>query len=147
MNQDITRKEFLKNLGLSSAALWAVYCGIGLSACESEEVIPQGSVNTTRLDFNVDINDKANVELKYNGGFIVINDIVVAKTLAGKYVAVSVLCPHQLNKDIIYSNGYFLCIIHGSKFDEKGKVIGGPAKTDIKQYQVVQNENILRIIG
>jgi cytochrome b6-f complex iron-sulfur subunit len=144
--QSISRKEFLKNLGLSSSALWAIYCGVGLSACSSEEVIPQGS-SSDRLDFNIDMNDRQYSELKYNGSYVVVNDVVVAKTLAGKYAAVSVLCTHQLNKDIVYSSGYFLCIIHGSKFDDAGHVIKGPAKTDIKQYQVVQNENILRIIG
>ena len=144
MNNIISRQQFLKNLGLGSSALWAVYCSVSLTSCTNEDpnVTP---ASIKKLSFDINLNDVANANLKTNGGYIVLNDVVIAKTLTGKVVAVSRICSHQANKEIIYQAGEFFCTVHGSRFDESGKVLGGPAKNNILQYNVTQSSNVLTI--
>lgn len=140
---NISRKEFLKNLGLSSTALWAIYCSASLSSCKNETLAP--TTQPSKIDFTLDLTAPLNASLKTKGGFVVKNDVVIANTMAGKLVAVSLICSHQQNKNIIYANGEFACTVHGSRFDDTGKVLGGPAKSNITQYQVSQTNNTLRI--
>jgi Rieske Fe-S protein len=144
MNHIISRKQFLKDLGLSSSALWAVYCSVSLSACKNEDANMTPNVNT-KLSFSLNLSDQAYANLKTNGGYVVVNDVVIAKTITGTFVAVSRICSHQANKAIVYNAGEFFCTVHGSRFSESGKVIGGPAINNILQYQVVLLSNTLTI--
>lgn len=60
--------------------------------------------------------------------------VIVAHTEAG-FVACSAVCPHK-KCDVEYrlSDKQFVCPCHNSRFDEAGKVLKGPAKTDLKPF-------------
>jgi cytochrome b6-f complex iron-sulfur subunit len=145
------RAEFLKNLGLSGAAIMATYCLGSLTACSNEE--PKPAASTTNPDNNnsvfiLDLNDQANSALQANGGFIYKSGVIVARTKDGNYVAVSQACTHQgvpvtykLDKD------QFNCPLHQSNFSTTGSVANGPATTPLKQYKVELNSstNTLRV--
>ncbi len=132
------RKQFLKLTGLSASALLFANCFIG---CDDS-----GINAPSKVDFTVDLNDANYSSLKDNGSFVVVNGILIAKTVSGSYIAVSAKCTHdgvtvqyQSNQDRIE------CPAHGSIFLNSGKRQSGPAQKDLVQYKIEMNGNVLRI--
>ena len=75
------RREFLEKLGLGAAFVITTAC---LQSCSKDSSGP--------VDFTLNLDDAANSALKTNGGYVISNNTVVARTLAGEYVAVPVKC-------------------------------------------------------
>jgi cytochrome b6-f complex iron-sulfur subunit len=140
----IERRDFLKNLGLGGAALMAVYCAGMLSSCKSADVTPSVA------QFSLNLDDAANAPLKTNGGYIIKNEVVIAKTAKGDYVAVTVLCRHENLKQVIYqkSSDEFYCTAHQARFDLTGKGLNQNGKDGLKTYPVViQDSGKTLLIG
>ncbi|HEX8238084.1 MAG TPA: Rieske (2Fe-2S) protein [Abditibacteriaceae bacterium] len=78
-------------------------------------------------------------KLQEIGGFDTIevggDKIVVAHTAADTFVACSAVCPHR-GGPIYYDKDtqQFFCPLHNSRFALDGKVVRGPAKSDLKSY-------------
>jgi cytochrome b6-f complex iron-sulfur subunit len=108
----MTRKEFLSSLGIGAAFVLTTNC---LQSCKSEAVSP--------ADFTLNLDDAANANLKTNGGYIISNNAVVARTTTGSYVAATVICSHEGEKKVYYkkSSNIFECTSHGAQFDLNGK--------------------------
>lgn len=148
------RGEFLRSLGLSTSTLMAFYClGTTMTACGSKDDDPtpdpdpnpgtgsgsgiSGTTSGNAINFTVDMTNSNNTKLKTNGGFIITGDVLVAKTTAGAYVALSKICTHEGNP-VTYresSNDVF-CQTHGSTFSITGAVTNGPAASPLKTYTV-----------
>ncbi|MCX7880359.1 MAG: Rieske (2Fe-2S) protein [Ignavibacteria bacterium] len=131
------RKEFLKITGLSAASLALIYC---LGGCESSSNAP------SNIDFTIDLNDDKYLRLKVTGGFVIVNDILIARTLDGSFVAIAARCTHEgeileyrLDTNLLY------CPRHGSEFSTSGKRVSGPARKDLIQYKIEVKGNVLRI--
>lgn len=141
--EKINRLEFLKKLGLSGASLMAVYCGVTMSSCKNED---NATPSNSGKMITYDINTIKNGDLKNKGGFFVDtnNDIVIANTSDNGYVAVTLICTHQQNKNIIYSTNRFICPVHGAIFDNTGKNLS-VAPTPLTTYKVTQSGNILTV--
>lgn len=131
----MNRLDFLKALGLSGAALMAA-----LTACQREEVIPTGPV-----DFDVDLDDVANIHLTRIGGFIVRYGIVVARVSYQKFVAVTHTCSHQQQQQVMFQNGEFYCPAHGARFDLLGKGLNTEAKNGLTTYKIERTGDTLRV--
>lgn len=141
--EKINRLDFLKKMGLSGASLMAVYCGVTMSSCKNEEAtLPTPAGKTATYD----ITTVKNGDLKNKGGFFVdtANNIVIANTSDNGYVAVTLVCTHQQNKNIIYSTNKFSCTVHGATFDNTGKNLT-VASSPLTTYKVVQSGNILTV--
>lgn len=143
LNKTIDRKEFFTALGLSSAAL-ALICtgcaGNNTGAAGSRAAVVPG------LDFTLDLNAPANAALKTNGGFLVHNTILVARTSAGNFIAVQQACTHQGSALAYQSDDHqFYCSAHGSTFSDKGTVINGPAEISLASYKTTLSGSSLRI--
>ncbi len=152
------RGEFLKNLGLSSAALMSIYCLGGVTtACSSESPQPatptpggnnggtppvgfSGNAKTAagKINFTVDLAADGFKDLQNEGSFLYPNsgDVIVAKVKGGAFVALSKACTHQgttvtyrLNQDDFHCNN------HGSEFTSSGAVEQGPATSALKLYK------------
>lgn len=141
--ENISRLEFLKKMGLSGASLMAVYCGVTMSSCKSDDITPAiltGKVAT------YDITTVKNGDLKNKGGFFVdtTNNIVIANTSDNGYVAVTLVCTHAQNKNIIYSTNKFTCTVHGATYDNMGKNLS-VAPSPLTTYKVTQVGNILTV--
>ncbi len=134
------RKEFLQLLGLSVGGMVVASC---LGGCTQESAEPAQDV-----DFTLDLNDNANAALRTNGGFLVRNGVIVARTTAGMFIAVAAACTHQ-GTIVQYqsANNRFFCPNHGSNFTESGAVINGPATRPLRQYRTQLNGNILRVFA
>ncbi|ACT95339.1 QcrA and Rieske domain-containing protein [Dyadobacter fermentans] len=144
------RGEFLRSLGLSTSTLMAFYClGTTMTACGSSDDDPNpnpdpgtgtgisGTTTGSNINFTVDLTNSNTSKLKTNGNSIITGDVLVAKTTAGSYVALSKICTHEGNP-VAYrttSNDIF-CQSHGSTFTTAGAVTNGPATAALKTYTV-----------
>lgn len=141
----LSRNEFLKKLGFGGASLLAVYCAsFGLSSCanESDGVTPSGTV-----DFTLNLEDSANVALKTNGGYVISNNVVVAKTNNGDYAAVTLICSHEGERKVTYRTDRFYCTEHGAEYDNNGKGLNSNGSKGLTVYQTFLSNNQLRVFS
>lgn len=148
------RGEFLRSLGLSTSTLMAFYClGTTMTACGSKDDDPNpdpdpnpgtgsgsgisGTTTGTAINFTVDMTNSNNSKLKTNGNYIITGDVLVAKTTAGSYIALSKICTHEGNP-VQYrsSSNDIFCPTHGSEYNISGAVTQGPAPAALKAYTV-----------
>jgi cytochrome b6-f complex iron-sulfur subunit len=137
----MNRHDFLKSLGLSSAALLALST---LPSCSKETSNPQPSPGG--VDFTLDLSAPANASLAKNGGFVISGNVIVARTNTGELIALSKICTHD-GCDVSFSssNNNFVCPCHGAQFSTSGAVVLGPARSPLTKYKVQLNNNLLRI--
>ena len=135
------RREFFSLLGLGSAAIAVGSC---LGGCSKSSSSP----TPANVDFTLDLTASTNAALLTNGGFIYSSGIIVARTLAGKFIAVSQACTHE-SVTVVYqgANNRFFCNAHGSAFSETGAVNNGPASSALKAYNTTVSGNSLRVFS
>lgn len=141
--EKLNRLEFLKKLGLTGASLMAVYCGVTMSSCKNEETTTPAVTGKT---VTFDMSTTTYTKLLTKGGFHVdsANGIVVANTSDNGYVAVTLVCTHEGNRNIIYSTNKFSCTVHGATFDNTGKNLT-VATSALKTYAISQAGNVLTV--
>lgn len=163
----LSRGQFLRQLGLSSGALMAFYCmGTGLTACGGDDdptpdpgpgpgsgpgpstsAAIKGTTSGAGIDFTVDLTHADYSKLKTTGEFSYVADIIIANT-GNSYVALSKVCTHEGNRiEYRSANGDFKCPAHGSEFNLDGSVKLSPASQSLKVYKTeLQNSgNTLRV--
>ena len=143
------RKEFLRSLGAGAAFALLFPCAQGCSKDDE----PAGNIKDvpTGVDFTVDLTSSEASNLNTNGGYILKNDVVVARNLQGELIAASQICSHQGYDQVTFVNqdgGIFYCDVHGSRFEQDGsplnQVDGNPAKP-LKVYNTELTGDILRV--
>jgi cytochrome b6-f complex iron-sulfur subunit len=72
-------------------------------------------------------------------------DILVARTGADTFAALSAGCTHQSCEITGYSGQTFVCPCHGSRFDTSGHVVQGPAPTALRQFQTQFADDVLTV--
>jgi len=95
----------------------------------------------------MDLAEAAAISLKNNGGYLIKNNIVVARNLAGNYVAATVVCSHEQRKDVIFRNNEFYCTAHGARFDLTGKGLNTDGRNGLKIYKTSLAGSILSVIN
>lgn len=141
----LKRGEFLRSLGLSSAALMSFYClGTTMTSCTKDDPAPATGGTTTpgtgtgsgKVDFTLDLTTADFSKLKTDGGFAYKDTIIVARVKGGTYVALAKACTHQ-GTDVQYrlTQDDFWCSNHGSEFATSGTVQVGPASQALKVYK------------
>lgn len=148
------RKEFLSLVGISVGAVMLQHC---LSGCsKSSDPSPTTTGGTTggtggtttagfsgnataskgTINFTLDLTAASYTSLATNGNAKVVDDVIVAKTSAGNYIAVSKACTHEgTTIDFFSALNKFRCSTHGSEFSTTGSVLAGPATSPLTQYQ------------
>ncbi len=134
----LTRIEFLRSLGLGGAALFTL-----LTACQSTDVNP-GVITNGPVDFTLDLLSPLNNALRTNGGFVVSNGVVVARTPWG-FVAASHICSHQQQPAIEFDKDRFTCTAHGAQFDLTGRGLNSLGKNGLSIYKTEQTGATLRV--
>lgn len=155
------RGEFLRSLGLSTAALMSFYCmGTTMTSCSSKNDDPApatggtttpgpgtatgltGNADTSKgvVDFTLDLTSTDYSKLKTQGEFVKVGSVLIANVKGGKYVAMQRLCSHQLQDGMSYRLGTddFNCNVHGSVFANDGSVkvaAGGSSQPAMKLYK------------
>ncbi|MGF7213911.1 cytochrome b6-f complex iron-sulfur subunit [Spirosoma lacussanchae] len=130
----IDRQHFFRLVGTGIGAILLNRCLAGCAAQGNDDPIRPA---TEKLDFTLRLDDKNNENLNVNGGYVIANDVIVARTKDGNFVAVSAECTHAGTKLTFKSaSDQFYCPLHLSRFDTSGKVLVGPASLPLKQYKV-----------
>ena len=144
------RQEFIHLFGFGAAMVLSGCLGSCASKTEDPKPAPGPGPGPTVIDFTVDLNDPAiagrvnNPALGYVYGAN--GQVIVAKTVAGTYVALAAACTHQGTTVVFQtSSDGFYCPGHGSSFTNGGAVVIGPAAIALRKYTVTQTGMLLRI--
>jgi nitrite reductase/ring-hydroxylating ferredoxin subunit len=131
------RREFLQKVGLGAAFALTFGC---FSSCGKTEANPD-------VDLTIDLDAPANSALKTPGGYIVVQNVLVARTMSGEYVAATVICSHEQERKVTYdkNNNQFFCTAHGAAFDLQGKGLNSKGSKGLKIYTTSLSGNILKI--
>lgn len=136
----MTRKEFIAQVGAGAALLLLPACITGLSSCKKKKQSTE-----KRIDFTIDISSGP---LSQNGGSMIKDGIIVARTNDGGFLAIDSACSHEgTTITFIASNNSFNCPKHGAKFDAGGNVTQGPASKTLKSYNTELNGSSLRVFS
>lgn len=144
MEDKIKRIEFLKSLGLKGASLMAVYCGVNVSSsCQNESNLsPSGAI-----DFTLDLTNASYSTLNTVGKYIVFNKVVIARVSSTTFAAVTQICSHQGQEQIVYNGSGFYCPVHGASFSVTGAKINNVSNKGITAYQTSFTNTSLRVFS
>ncbi len=136
----MTRKDFLTLIGAGSGALFVGSC---LSGCKKTS---DSTTGPSSVDFTLDLTNTAYAVLLANGGYVVHSGVIVARTLAGAYIAASDSCTHE-GASLAFqgSSSRFYCSRHGATFATDGSVTNGPATRSIATYNTQLTGTSLRV--
>lgn len=141
------RKAFFSSLGFSAGMIFLAPVMTSCSKSETDSATtPGGTTNTAAVDFALDLSSATYAALNSNGGSVVKDNIIIARTSAGAFVAVSSVCTHQ-GSTIGFESAAsrFHCPNHGSNFGTDGSVINGPALSALKKYNTQLTGTSLRV--
>jgi cytochrome b6-f complex iron-sulfur subunit len=153
----ITRKEFFVKTGQGVAiiAIPAIFssflesCSPPNSPTNNTAALP--AVSGTLSNGIVTVVIDSSSVLAKTGSTAIVNfasgSVLVDRPTAASFVAMTAVCTHQgcTINSFDSSNNQFVCPCHGSRFDENGKVIQGPASTNLQIYQTQFANNTLTI--
>lgn len=148
----VSRRAFLKTAG--SVALFAAM-GITIPGCGSDSgstniIGPTNgdsgftiSGNTITIDLTKD--DAAPLATSGAWGLIAAAQTLVVN-VGGSFRAFTSVCTHTgCDRNWNYSNQVFTCTCHGSRFNNSGEVIQGPANRNLTEFTVTRNGDIVTI--
>jgi cytochrome b6-f complex iron-sulfur subunit len=133
------RRDFLEQLGIGAAFVLTTAC---LGSCKKDTAV-------TPADFTLDLTAAANANLKTNGGYVVSNGVVVAKTTAGDYVAATVVCSHEQKTQVVYDKAanQWHCTAHDARFDMTGKGVNSNGSKGLAIYKTTLTGTSLRVFS
>ena len=112
-----------------------------LAGCTFADVY--GSLEAKTVDF--DLSAARFEALREVGGMVPIDEggwcVVLVRRSMSEVIALDRMCPHEWCDMTPGAGGMWvddtlMCLCHGSQFDVQGKVLTGPAVTDIPAYRV-----------
>jgi len=145
------RKEFFSTLGISAISAGLLFMAPAVTSCSKGSTTdPIGGTNTDgAVDFTIDLTSPTYAALKNNGGSVVKDNVIIARTSSGVYVALTSICSHQQYNPIAFdsANSRFHCQNHGSNFGTDGSVINGPATSSLTKYNTQLTGTSLRVFS
>ena len=165
---NVSRGEFIRSLGMSSAALMAFYCMGTLSSCKGSDPAPApvvitpgtggggtGGTNTGvtgnatasggAIDFTIDLANTNFTSLKTAGSFVNVGELIVFNA-AGTYRALSRTCTHAGgNLSFQAASNDLICNIHGGLFNTDGSVKRSPPTMGVRAYTATLTGDKLQV--
>lgn len=137
-DKHMSRLEFLERIG-ASATLLPLCLGM-LTGCSSQS---DPAPTPSSVDFTLDVSTGA---LSQNGGYLVKNGVLIARTTSGNFLAVSAACTHE-GTTITYqaAQNDFYCPNHGAMFSSTGVVTRGPAARSLTRYTAMLTGTSLHV--
>lgn len=135
------RKEFLEKLGVGAAFVLTSTC---LGGCTRDEADPPKEIN-----FTIDLDDEKYAELQVFGSYVIEDQIVIARSNTGEYLAATLICSHEGLSQITYSerDGAWYCTAHEALFREDGEGINPNGSKGLTVYNTELTDNLLRIFS
>lgn len=143
------RRNFLKTCCYTLAG--GALLSAGLQSCGTTHyatVIKSGDdLKIAKSEFWEMRNDK-----KVNRSFVLLAEtdegfpICVQKIDGDKYIASLMKCTHR-GCELNVGGGIYTCPCHGSEFSLSGKVLEGPADTDLKTYETKTDDEYIYILS
>jgi len=132
------RKEFFSKVLFGGTVL--LVAPSLLSSC-SKAATPGTLGNTV-----VDLNSSAFASLKTVGGFAYDGNVLIIRSSATNYTALSRICTHQ-GCTVNYNSATkrLVCPCHGATFSNTGSVISGPTNVALTVYTATVNGTNLNI--
>ena len=161
----VSRGEFIRSLGMSSAALMAFYCMGTLSSCKGSNSDPAPAVitpggtgsgvtgnasgSTGAIDFTIDLTNTNFSKLKTAGNYVNVGDVIVFNA-AGAYKALGRICTHQAgNLTYQTASNDLICDTHASRFNidgsPKSQPVGGGTITAVKAYSTALSGDKIQV--
>jgi Rieske Fe-S protein len=143
----MNRGEFLQLCG--GACLGITGLGVLLQSCGTGQFI-EGTVDNKILMVPKDSFLKEGREnVKYKKHIVVrhgsfMHPVVIYREDENNYTALYMQCTHQGN-ELSASGNILTCAAHGSEFDNKGRVLQGPAAEPLKSFPVKADEKTIYI--
>ena len=134
----MTRKDFLSKVGIGAAFVLTSSC---LGGCSKDNAALDA------VDFTLDLNAPENIALLQNGGYLIKDQIVIAKNDTGEYVAATQVCSHNNLVEVIFKEDEFYCTAHGARFNQQGDGRNNNGSKGLKTYNVELSGNSLRIFS
>jgi nitrite reductase/ring-hydroxylating ferredoxin subunit len=135
-NKNMTRKEFLGKIGIGAAFVLTASC---LGSCTKD--------GKNGVDFILDLTASENAALQNVGGYIVKNQVVVAKAADGNYYAATQICSHEGEIKVTFSNNEYYCTAHGARFDLNGNGLNNNGEKGISVYNTTLSGTQLRVFA
>jgi len=135
------RKEFLEKLGIGAAFVLTSTC---LGGCTRDSADP-----IKDLDFVIDLTQDEFLELNTFGSYIVQDQVVIARSNTGEYLAATLTCSHDRLDQITYSdsNGAWFCTAHGALFSEEGEGLNANGSKGLQIFNTELTGDLLRIFS
>lgn len=135
--KNASRRSFLKTSGIVTGGLC---CGASLlESCASYSYAPYSIEEQTIKVAKIHFAEKEMIALDVEK----FPDVVLINKLEnGKYAAVLAQCTHK-KCTVKPDKGELKCPCHGSRFSIEGKVLEGPADTDLKTFTVSEDSSYL----
>ncbi len=139
-----TRREFIKTSCLACSA--AILASVTLDSCVTRSLVTVIQTNKDELLVPVAkfTNDKGE-QLTY----LVVQTSTLPYSvslykIAEGYSALKLVCTHN-HCDLNANKERLVCPCHGSEFDKAGKVLTGPANTNLVRYEVKEESGNITI--
>lgn len=143
----MNRKDFLKTCGFGCLA---TITGISLlQSCSSSQVLSKEIKGSDILLPIADFETTSNGKTVYKKYLIIQNEILqfpicIYRFSASEFKALLMKCTHQGAELQVYGDK-LQCAAHGSEFSNVGTVESGPANTDLRNFPIIIENNILKI--
>jgi len=134
------RKEFISKLGIGAAFVLTSTC---MSSCKKDP-IEIGPINLT-----IDLDSAEAAPLKTNGNYIIVDEVVIARTNDGDYLAATIICSHAQRKEITFraDNEEWYCTAHGARYDLGGEGLNNKGENGLTIFRTELNGNMLTVIN
>lgn len=107
--------------------------------CQNRDQVP-------RVDFYLDLSQSEYAQLLNIGGFVIVNNIIVANKDGANYLALTGYCTqHICNLSYQISSHEFICTCNVCRFAEDGSINMGPATQPLTTYLTLRTGNMLRV--
>lgn len=135
------RKEFIEKLGIGAAFVLTSTC---LGGCTRDSADP-----IKDLDFVIDLTNDEFLELNTFGSYVIKDQVVIARSNTGEYLAATQICSHDKLSQITYSDaeGGWLCTAHSARFSEDGEGLNANGSKGLQVFSTELDGDLLRIFS
>ena len=135
------RKEFLEKLGIGAAFVLTSTC---MGGCSRDQADPPKDIN-----FTIDLEDPKYAELQVFGSYIIEDQVVIARSNTGDYLAATLICSHEGLSQITYSEreGAWFCTAHEALFAEDGEGLNANGSKGLTIFNTEKTDNLLRVFS